>query len=944
MESFLEKQISLIFDQNNDGISDISIIIPNKRAAVYLQKYISKRKKAAFFSPEILTINEWIDENTPQRVVGKTELLFALYNIHQKIEGDNQETFESFSQWGTILLSDFDEIDRYLIEPQSIFKNLQSIKEIENWSFGEGELSSGQEKFKTLWDKLIDYYHLLNEHLIEKNEIYAGKAYANFLKNINQIETKSHYYFLGFNAISRSEQEIMAWFRKEKKATVAFDIDQFYFDNPDHEARYFYDRICKEWNLKPQVGTEFNDIPKTIEVIETSQQISQVKICGEIVRKLKQDGEHLNDIAIILADESLLIPLTNSLPAEIEQANITMGYPIKFSHLKGLVDLIFELQFNFKKFGSGRLYHKSIIEFIQHAYVKLIVKNSNDLVNFQQSVLERNIIFMELDELIAEIPELENLKLLLEPWGESATERIAGFKHLTKTLYASLKSEANKDIDLEIVYHFSKAIERYEEVWSTYQIDFNLRTFKLLFYQFWQGESLSFLGNPTEGLQVMGILETRTLDFKNLIILGMNEGSLPKSNVVNSMIPRDLRLYEKQLPTEEDRQAIFAHHFYRLLQRSTNIFMTYNSHGEGLGGGEPSRFITQIEHEINPKFGHEFKRKTYSTEDKNATTTDASFLSTPRIQERIDKLFARGLSPSAFNKLIQCPLDFYYRYVIGLSEEGEVEENIESSTFGTKIHDVLEAIIRDNFFVDGKGSALTITALKAEKKKIHQRLKEAYLNGENGKSFSESDLKFGQNKLSFEVSEELIRKFIESQIKEVTENSDAIIPVGLELKDNFYADIEFEINGETKPLKIKGTADRIDKVGGLYRIIDYKSGKCDDTKVKFNSQSKKVPEEMPHLIVHKDKAYARQLLMYALMFNQQFPEHKIFTAGIVSMINISDWVQNVRPSKKGAEETIDEDLLNDFKDALISKITELYDSDYEFVHNPKSDYCQHCGK
>ncbi len=944
MQSFLEKQIHLIFDQNNDEISDISIIIPNKRAAVYLQKYISKRKNAAFFSPEILTINEWIDQHTPQRIVGKTELLFALYHIHQEIEGESQETFESFAQWGTIILSDFDEIDRYLIDPESIFKNLQSIKEIENWSFGEGELSSGQEKFKTLWDKLISYYHKLNEHLANENQVYAGQAYRSFLKNLPNLDLKKHYYFLGFNAISRSEQSIMEWLKKEKIASIAFDIDRFYFDNPDHEARYFYNRICTEWNISPSLTNDFNESPKQIEVIETSQQISQVKICGDIIKRLKSEGEHLNDIAIVLADESLLIPLTNSLPAEIEQANITMGYPIKFSHLKGLIDLIFELQFNFKKFGSGRLYHRSIIELIQHSYVKLIMDDPISLIKFQQSILDRNIIFMELEELVSEIPALKIFNPLLKQWNDSADERLNGFKTLSKELYTSLKLHDNKSIDLEIVYHFSKAIERYEEVWSNYQVKFNLRTFKQLFYQFWQSESLSFLGNPTEGLQVMGILETRTLDFKNLIILGMNEGSLPKSNVVNSMIPRDLRLFNKQLPTEEDRQAIFAHHFYRLLQRSSNIFMTYNSHSEGLGGGEPSRFITQLEHEINLKLGHSFNRLTYSTEDSNAITADATFVSNKATHERLDKLFARGLSPSALNKLIQCPLDFYYRYIIGLSEEGEVEENIESSTFGTKIHDVLEAIIRDNFFKDGNGSPITVTALKAEKKKIKVRLKEAYLNGENGKTFKESDLKYGQNKLSFEVSEELIRQFIDRQIKEVTETSDAIIPVGLELTDNFNADLEFEIKGKKKPLKIKGTADRIDKIGSVHRIIDYKSGKCNNEKVKYTSSSKNPENEMPNLIEHDKKAYGRQLLMYALMFNQQFPNQKEFTAGIISMINISDWLQNVASSKKDAEDVVSPELLVDFKEALIAKISELYEEGYEFRHNPKSDYCQHCGK
>jgi ATP-dependent helicase/DNAse subunit B len=434
----------------------------------------------------------------------------------------------------------------------------------------------------------------------------------------------------------------------------------------------------------------------------------------------------------------------------------------------------------------------------------------------------------------------------------------------------------------------------------------------------------------------MGILETRTIDFENLIILGMNEGSLPKSNVVNSMIPVDLRRFENQLPTEEDRQAIFAHHFYRLIQRAKNVTMTYNSHSEGLGGGEQSRFITQLENELDFTKGHIWRRYTHSVENSSAKTVDVVYKTTTEVQLKLDNLLANGLSPSALNKLITCPLDFYYRYIVGLKEEGEIEENIESSTFGTKIHDVLEGIIRDNFFISDKGSALTVSALKAEKKLVKKRLTDAYLNGENGKNFTLDDLKFGQNKLSFDVSEQLILGFLNAQIKEVTESTDAIIPVGLELTDNFYADLEFSVNGKKKPLKIKGTADRIDKKGDLYRIVDYKSGKCDDKKVRITKAG-----GVKALFSTESKAYGRQLLMYALMFRQQFPNYKKFSAGIISMVNMSDWYQHVGYDDNDLELT--EDIVNEFEQELIQVISEIYNEGYEFSHNPSAQYCEHCG-
>lgn len=943
MISFLQEQTKQIFDHCKGDFDDISIIIPNKRAAVYIQKELAKLIVGPFFAPEILTINEWVDKNTPQRILNSTELLFILHKVHLHIEQDSPEDFDQFSQWGKVILSDFDEIDRYLIDPESIFKNLNEIKKIENWSFDSQELSPGQERFKNLWDKLILYYKELNAQLEEQNLIYPGKAYSNFYQQIKNetVELKKHSFFLGFNAISRSEQEIMNWFRKNKRGSIVFDIDQFYFDNKNHEAGYFYNKICQAWGIQASTSKDFNSIPKEFEIIETAQQTSQTKICGDLVNKLMKEGNDLSSTAIVLADESLLIPLTRSLPAEVESANITMGYPIKFSHLKGFIDLLFEFQFNFKKFKSERLYYKPLLNLLQHPYLRILVNDNQKIADFQNDLALRNVIFIEQDEFIEKFSNLEGIRLLFREWPDNTADKLDLFDQLVNLLQINFLEKKDKATDLELLHQFSKGIKKFKEIWLRYTTPLSLKSFKNTFNQFWQAENLSFLGNPIDGLQIMGILETRTLDFENLIILGMNEGSLPKSNIVNSMIPRDLRLFEKQLPTEEDRQAIFAHHFYRLIQRSSKVFMTYNSHSDGSIDGEQSRFITQLENEIDLSLGHRLKRSTYSANDNNANTSATVYKSNAEIRSKLDRLFERGLSPSALNKFVSCPLDFYYRYVLGLKEEGEIEENIESSTFGTKIHDVLEGIIRDNFFINETGSALTVTALKAEKKKVSARLTEAYLNGENGRNFTKSDLKFGQNKLSFEVSERLIQAFLDQQIKEVTDSKDAIIPVGLELNEEFYANLEFEVGGVKKSLKISGTADRIDKKGDLYRIIDYKSGTCNDEKVKI--PGKKNPADvMPDFIRNDKKAYGRQLLMYGLMFQQSFPGKTKFTAGIISMVNISDWLQNVKKEKD--ETHLDLDLVDDFKIELLALISEMYEDGFEFKHNPDAKYCEHCGK
>lgn len=939
MTSFLQEQIQPIFDLHKDEINEISIIIPNRRAAVYIQKYLSHLYKRPFFSPEILTINEWINDHIDERILTSTELLFILHEVHLEIEKEDPDSFEKFALWGKTILNDFDEIDRYLGNPSEVFKNLKDIKALESWDLDTDKMGQAQQTFQHIWDQLPTYYSKLELKLATMGATYSGKAYRKFYEHLGELSLKPTIYFLGFNAVSQVEKMIMKALIDQDRAKVVFDIDKFYFDNPAHEAGHFYAQICREWGIKPSLSKHFNTQQKKIEIIETSQQVGQAKIAGAIVQKLLAEGEKSSEIAVVLADESLLIPLTRSLPPTIETANITMGWPIKFSHLKGFLDIIFEFQFNFAKFNSSGLYHKTLINFLEHPYTQEILQNKTIKETVQREIAQSNRIFVENEMLLGLEPEFSKLLHLCDKWGDKNNSRLQVFEDVVRILYETFESNKNRAIDLEIIYQFSIGFEKFKQMLSTYEVELSIQSFKSLFFQFWQGESLSFLGNPIEGLQIMGILETRVLDFKNLIVIGMNEGNLPKPTQLNSFIPRDLRLHVN-LPVEEDRQAIFAHHFYRLLHRSSNVYLTYNSSADGLGSAEKSRFIVQLENELDLE-KHDLTISTYSGEDTESNTSDTFYHTTSDVQARLDKILENGLSPSALNKLISCPLDFYYRYILKFEESDEVEESIESSTFGTKIHSVLEEIIRDNFEKDEDVfNPLEIDLLKKEntEKAIHQRLETAYLTADNSKKFTKNDLKYGENKLSFDVSKRFIGAFINEQIKELKGTTDAIVP--LHLEHPILAEFTLLVNGHEKHIRIKGNADRIDKKGDIYRILDYKSGSSKRKSLQLlgNGLTK---EGLEALINHKDKRNARQLLMYALMFRHSFPEAEKFSAGIISMVNISDWTQLIT---EDGDPVLSDELLDTFKEVLLELIASLYNHDFVFEHNPESKYCQHCGK
>jgi len=943
MSTFLGEVCQSIYDNHKDELDQIVIIIPNRRASVYIHKYLASHFSIPFFAPKITTINEWIDENTEEEIISQTELLFLLFDIYVEVDKEDAEDFDSFLKWGKIILSDFDEIDRHNVSPKEIFRDLRNIKDIDNWSFDlstpsthgmkkPDNLSAGQQKYADLWDRLPIYYQKLKEKLNSIHTTYQGRAYQNFAKktSFSNPSTFKHYYFVGFNALSRSEEQIIENLSRQKIATVFFDVDKHYINNREHEAGHFYRQLDKKYNYKNSIPNHINDSKKYFEIIETAQQVAQAKIAGHIVKNL--DEQQLNNTAIVLADETLLIPLSKSLPIGLKQVNITMGYPIKYSHLKSLFDLVFDFQHNFKKFNSDQLYHKTLLRFIDHPFVQLIIKRKDAIADFEKGLVAANKIFINHKELSEVFPELDGIKSLLGVWHNNTKAGFKAIEDFIQVLYTHFNTDSCNDLELEILYHFSKGIAKFKVIWEKHPHALNLKSFKKLFEQFWQNESLSFLGNPIEGLQIMGVLETRTLDFDNLIILSMNEGNLPKSNFTNSLIPRELKLHHR-LPIEQDRDAIFAHHFYRLIHRAKNVYMTYNSSAKGLTSGEKSRFITQIENEL--KDSHTIKKYTYSANDVTSDISEVSYTLNSEVESKLDVVLKKGLSPSALNTFISCPLDFYYKYILGLREGKEVEENIEASTFGTMIHNVLEKIYDDNFLTPSK--PVTIDVLNAERKHLKKYLEVEYLKDK----FTKTDMKYGQNRLSFDVSINLLEKFIDKQISELKIIN---FPIYIkELEKSIEANFKWTINGVIKDIKIKGMADRIEQFGTEYRIIDYKSGKCDSSKVSLTKPSKKNPDlNLKGVMNSSTKGYARQLLMYALMFEQEFPKRTNFSTGIISMINIKEWVQNVKVSGSKNELLTDE-ILDVFKDELKEIIETMYDPEFVYKHKDGAKYCEYCG-
>ncbi|MBK7130476.1 MAG: PD-(D/E)XK nuclease family protein [Crocinitomicaceae bacterium] len=944
MNNYLKNITDKIFLISEKSIDDISIILPGKRAAVYIQKYLAEHHTKPLFLPEILTIDEWITSYSEKRILSQHELMFSFFDVHKQLSPSTNESFNEFAKWATNLLADFDEVDRNLIDPKAIFRDLRNIKELEQWSFSDSELSKGQQQFMHLWDSLPKYYEKLHHTLNANGETTRGMVYRNLANEIDHINFHRKYFlFAGFNALSASEEKIIRHLVKYQLAEFIPDVDEFYFLNEGHEAGYFYRKIYNSWNSKPTLSSFFKDVPKEITVIESAQQTGQARIAGKILHSLsKIQGHDMSKTAIVLADESLLIPFLKYIPDELGNVNVTMGYPIKLTHFKSLLDQIFELQFSFSKFSNSKLYHRNLLRILDHAFIRAMIKKQEKVQEIEEEIKAKNKVFIDWIEVGQTLPELEPLSNVFKYWSDCVNDGFKAMRELVSCLYHHFKKISSAHLELEILYHFMVAVKKFEQIHVKYPHELDLKTFRKIMFQFWQQDSLSFLGNPIEGLQIMGILETRLIDFDTLIILGMNEGQMPQVGISNSMIPYDLRNFHG-LPTEEERQAIYAHHFYRLLQRAKTVYMTYNSSADGIGNSEKSRYIEQMKNELITLPGYMYHEYTYSSEDSGANINMPQYASVNSVHEKLDHYFTnKGLSPSALNKLISCPLDFYYRYILEMKEDSGVEENIESSTFGTKIHKVLENIFRKHFLETGQ--PLSAKILKDEKKNLSSYLWNEYVlenADEPGKVlFEAEELKYGQNKLSYEISLGFLERFIDRQIIEIEQSNDPIFIQHLE--HHLETTIEIDTVLGKKSIRLIGNADRIDRINQTTRIIDYKSGKCDREKVNFPDNYLD-QDQMFKLFEGSKRSYARQLLMYAVLFENNGSVRTPFSAGIISMINLSSWLQFVK-STSAEDGIISHEMLKLFKDELGRQIALLYDPNFIFSHHADSAFCEHCNK
>ena len=856
MHDFIKNVIKEIFADGAEYISDYIIILPNKRSRVFLKKEISRVSKKTIFTPKIYDIEEFMSMISGLEKISETELLFEFYNVYSNnIKDEDKETFDEVISWAKILLKDYNEIDRELCNTDALFDYLKAYKDLTHWSNFEKETELIK-NYKEFWRKIKVYHRDLNIRLLEIRKGYQGLIYREAVERIQSyVESISNnkHIFIGFNALSNSESEIIQEIISIN-GEIYWDIDKGFLNSEYNNSSLFIKSYIKNWsyykNRNLKILCEDYKNKKRFQSIGTPKNIGQVKYVGEILSSMS--SKDIDNTAIVLGDEKLLIPLINSIPQNVSNINVTMGYPLKNSNIFSFFYLL--LQIHSKNQTS--FYYKYILSILSHELISPILNKGTDIC---QVIKKENLIYMTKEE-IAEIDGVNKTiyKLLFSKWkdaNDATNYCLQLIDHIKK--YYSKYSEDNF-INLELLYAINKIFMQIKILIEKYDYLKNINSLRVIFKELCEISSTPFNGEPFKGLQIMGMLETRLLNYKNIIITSMNEGMLPVGNNNNSFIPFEIKK-ANSLQTHKEKDAVFAYHFYRLIQRAENIWMIYNTESDAMNNGEISRFITQIEVEGV----HNVDKNILISKTPIKYKSENLYIKTKDVQKRLKSLFKNGISASMLCLYSLDKIKFFENYILGVQEK-KIEETIASSTLGNIIHDALELL-----YVDLIGKNLNMKLLVKLKTKINECVEEAALQYVRKRS-----LQKGKNVIIIETAKNYVSKVIDIDINHINKgNSLKIIDIEKEFKT--------ELVNRNQKYTMRGKIDRVDELNGELRVIDYKSGK---KLYKRNLELKEAKD-----LNDEKSIYNLQLLVYVIGIFKEMKKRDIKT-GIISLKNIKDGV------------------------------------------------------
>lgn len=951
MESFLKLVAADLYKHTEGNLAHTAVVFPNKRAGLFFNEYLAQESDSPIWSPAYVSISELFRSLSPWEVGDPVKLVCELYKIFRR-ETQSTETLDDFYFWGEMLISDFDDADKNKVDTDKLFSNLQDLRNImDDYTFIDDEQEEAirqffqnfsierrtalKERFISLWDVLGNIYKGFRESLASQNIAYEGMMYRHVIEHLDVDKLPyEKYVFVGFNVLNKVEHTLFTQLKDAGKAVFYWDYDEFYMKENrqavTHEAGEFIRRNLRDFP-SPLSGELFKNLskPKEVHYIASSTENAQARYLPQWIRNNLTTPE--KETAVVLCNEALLQPVLHSLPAEVKHVNITMGFPLSQTPVYSFLIALLELHTHGFNFKSGRYTFQSVVTLLKHPYTRQLTGQAELL----EKELTRNNRFYPLpgelgkDEFLTRLftPLSGNLNLCIRL--SETLQQVAGIYQANTS--GTEDTDAFNQLYRESLFKAYTTINRFRTLIEEDELTVQSETFRRLLVKVLSATNIPFHGEPAIGMQVMGVLETRNLDFRHLVLLSVNEGQLPKSGGDSSFIPYNLRK-AFGMTTIEHKIAVYAYYFYRLLQRAERITLMYNTSSDGLNRGEWSRFMLQFLIEWPHPITRQFLEAGQSPQGTSPITVEK----TPDVMRRMQSLFdvranpKAKFSPSALNYYLDCPLKFYYRYVAGLSAPDEVSAEIDSATFGSIFHYAAEHIYKD----------LTTHGKVINKEALETLLRnEVKLQDYVDTAFKKLFFNVPQNEKPEYNGIQLINSAVIARyLKQLLQNDLRYAPftfIASEMEVDEPIDIQTP-KGVIKS-RIGGIIDRMDSKDGTLRIVDYKTGGDADT-----------PPHVESLFIPDKKRsnYVFQTFLYAAIMCRKQPTMKIAPALLyihrAATETYSPVIQMGEPRKpKEAVEDFSK-YEKEYRERLQRLLEEIFNPEKSFAQTEIIEKCTYC--
>ncbi|WP_373254994.1 PD-(D/E)XK nuclease family protein [Phocaeicola vulgatus] len=951
MESFLKLVAADLYKHTEGNLAHTAVGFPNKRAGLFFNEYLAQESESPIWSPAYVSISELFRSLSPWEVGDPVKLVCELYKIFRR-ETQSTETLDDFYFWGEMLISDFDDADKNKVDTDKLFSNLQDLRNImDDYTFIDDEQEEAirqffqnfsierrtalKERFISLWDVLGNIYKGFRESLASQNIAYEGMMYRHVIEHLDVDKLPyEKYVFVGFNVLNKVEHTLFTQLKDAGKAAFYWDYDEFYMKENrqavTHEAGEFIRRNLRDFP-SPLSGELFKNLskPKEVHYIASSTENAQARYLPQWIRNNLTTPE--KETAVVLCNEALLQPVLHSLPAEVKHVNITMGFPLSQTPVYSFLIALLELHTHGFNFKSGRYTFQSVVTLLKHPYTRQLTGQAELL----EKELTRNNRFYPLpgelgkDEFLTRLftPLSGNLNLCIRL--SETLQQVAGIYQANTS--GTEDTDAFNQLYRESLFKAYTTINRFRTLIEEDELTVQSETFRRLLVKVLSATNIPFHGEPAIGMQVMGVLETRNLDFRHLVLLSVNEGQLPKSGGDSSFIPYNLRK-AFGMTTIEHKIAVYAYYFYRLLQRAERITLMYNTSSDGLNRGEWSRFMLQFLIEWPHPITRQFLEAGQSPQGTSPITVEK----TPDVMRRMQSLFdvranpKAKFSPSALNYYLDCPLKFYYRYVAGLSAPDEVSAEIDSATFGSIFHYAAEHIYKD----------LTTHGKVINKEALETLLRnEVKLQDYVDTAFKKLFFNVPQNEKPEYNGVQLINSAVIARyLKQLLQNDLRYAPftfIASEMEVDEPIDIQTP-KGVIKS-RIGGIIDRMDSKDGTLRIVDYKTGGDADT-----------PPHVESLFIPDKKRsnYVFQTFLYAAIMCRKQPTMKIAPALLyihrAATETYSPVIQMGEPRKpKEAVEDFSK-YEKEYRERLQGLLEEIFNPEKSFTQTEIIEKCTYC--